>query len=165
MEKSIPRFLRYLKIERNCSDLTIKSYREDLELLQDYFTDSMGSPPSPDQITPLDLRTYVAALHEAGYAKSSVARRLASLRSYFRFAMREGLCDSNPAKPLRNPRREKKLPHFLSGREIGKLLAAPKRSEPLGLRDRAILETLYSCLLYTSPSPRDQRGSRMPSSA
>ena len=150
MEKSIPRFLRYLKIERNCSDLTIKSYREDLELLQDYFTDSMGSPPSPDQITPLDLRTYVAALHEAGYAKSSVSRRLASLRSYFRFAMREGLCDSNPAKPLRNPRREKKLPHFLSGREIGKLLAAPKRSEPLGLRDRAILETLYSAGLRVS---------------
>jgi len=142
MENSIPRFLRYLKIERNCSDLTIKSYREDLELLHEYLTDSLGGSPSPDQLTPLDLRTYVAALHEAGYAKSSVARRLASLRSYFRFAMREGLCDSNPAKPLRNPRREKKLPHFLSGREIGKLLAAPAKSEPLGLRDRAILETL-----------------------
>ena len=64
--------------------------------------------------------------------------------------MREGLCDSNPAKPLRNPRREKKLPHFLSGREIGKLLAAPNRSEPLGLRDRAILETLYSAGLRVS---------------
>ena len=109
MENSIPRFLRYLKIERNCSDLTIKSYREDLELLHEYLTDSLGGSPSPDQLTPLDLRTYVAALHEAGYAKSSVARRLASLRSYFKFAMREGLCDSNPAKPLRNPRREKKL--------------------------------------------------------
>lgn len=150
IEKSIPRFLRYLKIERNCSDLTIKSYREDLELLLEYLTDSLGQVPSPAQLTPLDLRTYVAALHEAGYAKSSVARRLASLRSYFRFAMREGLCDSNPAKPLRNPRREKKLPHFLSGREIGKLLAAPNRSEPLGLRDRAILETLYSAGLRVS---------------
>ncbi len=150
IEKSIPRFLRYLKIERNCSDLTIKSYREDLELLLEYLTDSLGQAPSPAQLTPLDLRTYVAALHEAGYAKSSVARRLASLRSYFRFAMREGLCDSNPAKPLRNPRREKKLPHFLSGREIGKLLAAPNRSEPLGLRDRAILETLYSAGLRVS---------------
>lgn len=150
MEKSIPRFLRFLKVERNCSDLTIKSYREDLELLHEYLIDSRGSSPSPADLTPLDLRTYVAALHEAGYAKSSVARRLASLRSYFRFAQREGLCDSNPAKPLRNPRREKKLPHFLSGREIGKLLAAPPKSEPMGLRDRAIFETLYSAGLRVS---------------
>lgn len=150
MEKSIPRFLRFLKLERNCSDLTIKSYREDLELLYEYLVDSMGYSPSPSQLTPLDLRTYVSALHEAGYAKSSVSRRLASLRSYFRFAQREGLCDSNPAKPLRNPRKEKKLPHFLSGREIGKLLAAPSKSEPMGLRDRAILETLYSAGLRVS---------------
>ncbi len=150
MEKSIPRFLRYLKVERNCSDLTIKSYREDLELLLGYLTDSMGQIPRPSAITPLDLRTYVSALHEAGYAKSSVARRLASLRSYFRFAQREGLCDSNPAKPLRNPRRERKLPHFLSSRELGKLLSAPPRSDPMGLRDRAILETLYSAGLRVS---------------
>jgi integrase/recombinase XerC len=150
LENSIPRFLRFLKVERNCSDLTIKSYREDLDLLCQYLTDSMGQPPHPSAITPLDLRTYVSALHEAGYAKSSVARRLASLRSYFRFAQREGLCDSNPAKPLRNPRRERKLPHFLSSREIGKLLSAPPRSDPMGLRDRAILETLYSAGLRVS---------------
>ncbi len=150
MEKSIPRFLRYLKVERNSSDLTIKSYREDLELLYEYLCDSMGRSPSPSELTPLDLRTYVSALHEAGYAKSSVSRRLASMRSYFRFAQREGLCESNPAKPLRNPRRERKLPHFLSGREIGKLLSAPPRNEPMGLRDRAIFETLYSAGLRVS---------------
>ncbi|MFK7767328.1 MAG: tyrosine recombinase XerC [Mariniblastus sp.] len=150
MKKSIPRFLRYLKVERNCSDLTIKSYREDLELLYEYLCDSLGRSPSPSELTPLDLRTYVSALHEAGYAKSSVARRLASLRSYFRFAQREGLCDSNPAKPLRNPRRDRKLPHFLSSREIGKLLSAPPRTEAMGLRDRAIFETLYSAGLRVS---------------
>lgn len=150
MDKTIPRFLRYLKVERNCSDLTIKSYREDLDLLLEYLTDSIGRVPCPGQITPLDLRTYVSALHEAGYAKSSVARRLASLRSFFKFAQREGLCDSNPAKPLRNPRRERKLPHFLTGAEIGKLLLAPPRNDPMGLRDRAILETLYSAGLRVS---------------
>lgn len=150
MDKTIPRFLRYLKVERNCSDLTIKSYREDLELLLGYLTDSLGAPPPPDQITPLDLRTYVSALHEAGYAKSSVARRLASLRSFFKFAQREGLCQNNPAKPLRNPRRERKLPHFLTNAEIGKLLQAPPKNDPLGLRDRAILETLYSAGLRVS---------------
>lgn len=150
LEKSIPRFLRYLKLERNCSDLTIKSYREDLELLYGYLSDKYGGNPKPGKITPLELRTYVSALHEAGYAKSSVARRLASLRSYFRFAQREGLCDSNPAKPLRNPRRERKLPHFLTGPEIGKLLSAPPKSDPFGLRDRAIFETLYSAGLRVS---------------
>ena len=60
------------------------------------------------------------------------------------------MCDSNPAKPLRNPRRDRKLPHFLSGSEIGKLLVAPSATEPMGLRDRAILETIYSAGLRVS---------------
>ena len=150
MEKSIPRFLRYLDVERNCSELTIKSYREDLELLYGFMSDLFGDSPKPSQITPLDLRKYVSALHESGYAKSSVSRRLASMRSYFKFAQREGLCDSNPAKPLRNPRRERKLPHFLTGAEIGKLLSSPPKREIMGLRDRAMLETLYSAGLRVS---------------
>ena len=150
MQRTIDRFLRYLKVERNSSELTIKSYREDLSLLIEYFTESKGRVPSPSAITSQDLRTYVAALHDAGYAKSSVSRRLASLRSFFRFAQREGICDSNPAKPLRNPRRDRKLPHFLTNREIGKLLAAPPLSDPMGHRDRAIFETLYSAGLRVS---------------
>ena len=150
MEKSIPRFLRYLSVERNCSDLTIKSYREDLELLYGFLCDTLTSSPRPSKITPLDLRKYVSALHESGYAKSSVSRRLASMRSYFKFCQREGLCETNPAKPLRNPRRERKLPHFLTGSEIGQLLSAPSKNEPLGIRDRAILETLYSAGLRVS---------------
>lgn len=150
MRAATQRFLRYLKVERNCSDLTIKSYGEDLAILIEYLEDTGGSCPSPDAITPLHLRNYVAALHEAGYARSSVARRLACLRSFFRFAQREGLCESNPAKPLRNPRRERKLPYFLSSREIGKLLVAPPADQAAGLRDRAMLETLYSAGLRVS---------------
>ena len=150
MQETTARFLRYLKIERNSSDYTIKSYREDLEILIEYFQDTLGRIPTPGELTPQDLRTYVAALHQAGYAKSSVARRLASLRSFFRFAQREGLCDSNPAKPLRNPRRERKLPHFLTTDEVGKLLLAPDISQPMGNRDRAIFETLYSAGLRVS---------------
>lgn len=150
MRNAINRFLRYLSVERNSSEYTIKSYREDLGVLVEYFEDVLGSCPAVDAITPLDLRKFVAALHEAQYAKSSVARRLACLRSFFKFAQREGLCDSNPAKPLRNPRRERKLPHFLSGREIGTLLLAPDAKKSAGLRDRAILETLYSAGLRVS---------------
>lgn len=150
MQPAISRFLRYLLVERNASDLTIKSYREDLTALDEYLTESYGRIPEAAEITSLDLRGYVAALHEAGYAKSSVARRLASLRSFFRFAIREGLADANPAKPLRNPRPERKLPHFLSNEEVAKLLDAPPEDSLLGLRDRAILETTYSAGLRVS---------------
>lgn len=150
MQTAIARFLRYLTVERNASDLTIKSYREDLTSLNEYLVAALGGTVKPNQITPLDLRGYVAALHEAGYAKTSVARRLASLRSFFRFAQREGLVESNPAKPLRNPRRDRPLPHFLSTEEIGRLLSAPAADLPMGLRDRAILETMYSAGLRVS---------------
>jgi integrase/recombinase XerC len=150
MDQTIPRFLSYLQIERNCSALTIKSYREDLDLLLQYLKESLGRVPHPREITTIELRNFVSAMHEAGYAKSSVARRLASLRSFFKFAQREGRCDNNPAKPLRNPRRERKLPHFLTNQEIGKLLSAPPVSDPAGIRDRAILETMYSAGLRVS---------------
>ncbi len=150
MQTAVARFLRYLLVERNASELTIKSYREDFESLIEYLTEAYGHPPTPSEITPLDLRGYVGALHEAEYAKASVSRRLASLRSFFRFAQREGLVDSNPAKPIRNPRRDRQLPHFLSTDEIGKLLAAPPADDPMGLRDRAILETMYSAGLRVS---------------
>lgn len=144
MHAAIARFLRFLSVERNASPLTIKSYREDLTSLAEYLTAACGQPPRPDQVTPLDLRGYVAALHEAGYAKSSIARRLASLRTFYKFALREGLARENPAKPLRNPRPERKLPHFLSTEEVARLLSAPAAATPQGLRDRAILETIYS---------------------
>ena len=143
MRQTVARFLRYLAVERNSSDLTVKSYREDLEILIEYLEDA-GHSLAVEAVQPMDLRRYVAALHAAGYAKSSISRRLACMRSFFKFAQREGLCQSNPAKPLRNPRRERKLPHFLTGAEIGKLLLAPPANENSGLRDRAILETLYS---------------------
>ena len=150
MLDAVPRFLRYLHIERNASELTIKSYREDLTGLLEYFSESNDRIPAPDEISTVDLRGYVSSLHESGYAASSVSRRLASLRSFFKYAQREGLTKNNPAKPLRNPRKEQKLPHFLTTGEIGKLLSAPPASEPMGLRDRAIFETVYSAGLRVS---------------
>lgn len=150
MQAAIGQFLRYLVVERGAAELTSKSYREDLTSLVDYLTQAYGREPKPSEITPLDLRGYVSALHEAGYAKTSIARRLASLRTFYKFAQREGLADSNPAKPLRNPRKDQKLPHFLAGDELGKLLNAPPADSSAGLRDRAILETLYSAGLRVS---------------
>src|SRR5688572_24643172 len=150
MHSAISQFLRFLSVERNAAALTQKSYREDLTSLADYLAQAYGRSPEPREITPLDLRGYVSALHEAGYAKTSVARRLASLRTFYKFAQREGLAESNPAKPLRNPRPDRKLPHFLSTDEVAKLLVAPPATTPMGLRDRAILETTYSAGLRVS---------------
>jgi len=151
MHAQIERFLQYLRVERNASELTIKSYAEDLAALEEYLSEAGGGrAPHPAQITTLDLRGYVAALTEAGYAKSTIARRLASMRSFFRFGQREGWAKNNPARALRNPRKSRRLPHFLSAEEIGRLLEAPPPGEPMGLRDRAILETMYSAGLRVS---------------
>ena len=150
MQTAIDRFLRFLQVERDASELTIKSYKEDLIALHDYLTDSFERAIRVGEITTVDLRGYVAAIGEAGYSKSTVARRLASMRSFFRFAQREKLIDHNPAKPLRNPRRARHLPHFLSSAQLKQLLSTPPKDEPLGLRDRAILETMYSAGLRVS---------------
>src|SRR5207244_9825748 len=118
--------------------------REDLTALVEYLGQCHGGVPAPQTISTVDLRGYIAALHEAGYAKTTIARRLASLRSFFRFGQREGWTETNPAKALRNPRKPRSLPHFLSTEELGRLLEAPPANDRQGLRDRAILETLYS---------------------
>lgn len=150
MQSAIAQFLTYLASERNASDLTIKAYREDLFGLVDWLHATRGHVPDPDALSPQDLRAFQAALQQAGYARTTIARKLASLRSFYRFAMRQGIAVDNPAKPLRNPRRQRKLPHVLTGEEVGKLLLAPPANETIGLRDRAILETMYSAGLRVS---------------
>jgi len=151
MRTAIARFLQFLAVERNASAYTVKSYREDLSALADYLTEAHGGRlPSPGDVTVFDLRGYVAALHESGYAKTSIARHLASLRGFFRFGQREGWAETNPAKPLRNPRKGRTLPHFLSAEDLGRLFDAPSADKPMGLRDRAILETMYSAGLRVS---------------
>ncbi|MBL8872139.1 MAG: tyrosine recombinase XerC [Planctomycetaceae bacterium] len=151
MHAEIAQFLRYLDVEKNASTLTIKSYREDLIDLADFLLEQQGKTSlKPDDISPRDLRGYVSALHEAGYARTSISRKLASLRSFYKFAQRQGLATTNPAKPLRNPRGQRKLPHFLTSDEVERLLNSPPRDDVLGLRDRAILETMYSAGLRVS---------------
>jgi len=150
MHSAIAQFLRYMATERNASELTIKSYREDLFSFVEWLETTHGRVPSPNSLTPQDLRPFQAALQQAEYARSSIARKLAALRSFFKFAMREGLASSNPAKPLRNPRRQRTLPHVLTDDEVGRLLLAPPGDKVDGLRDRAILETIYSAGLRVS---------------
>ena len=144
MRRHTGQFLRYLKVERGASEHTLKAYREDLDALADYLADDAGETPDPTAITTLELRGFQSALQEAGFAKSSISRRLASVRSFFRFGQREQWVKTNPATPLRNPRKSHKLPHFLTTEDISRLLAAPNAKTSAGKRDLAMLETLYS---------------------
>jgi len=150
MQRQIAQFLTYLRVERGASPHTLKGYREDLIAAAEYFAEEDGSCPEPASITAVELRGLLSALHEAGFAKTSIARKLASLRSFYKYGQREGWASSNPARALRNPRKGRNLPHFLTSDEIGKLLAAPPAGLPMGLRDRAILETMYSAGLRVS---------------
>jgi integrase/recombinase XerC len=144
MQSAIAAFLQFLRIERNCSALTVKSYHEDLESLLEYLRDYAGGIPAATDVTVATLRGFVSYLHECNYARTTMARRLACLRSFFRYCCREGLAATNPAKVLRTPRAGRRLPHFLSTEQVARLLGAPPANQPMGLRDRAILETLYS---------------------
>jgi integrase/recombinase XerC len=151
MHSAADRFLDYLRVERNASPLTLKSYREDLTALEEYLGQIYGENlPEPAGIDTQLLRGYLTGMHDAGYAATTIARRLASLRSFFRFGQREGWTKGNPARPLRTPRRPRRLPHFLSTEEIGRLLSAPPADDAMGARDRAILETMYSAGLRVS---------------
>jgi integrase/recombinase XerC len=129
----------------------VKSYREDLVQAVEFFGTKLGTAsPRPEQLTTRLLRAHLAFLHEQGYSRATIARRLAAVRSWCRFLCRQGTLTDNPATGLRGPRQEKKLPHFVSLDDMLRLLQAPPADTPLGLRDRAILETIYSAGLRVS---------------
>jgi integrase/recombinase XerC len=151
LEQGLADFLTHLGLEKNSSTQTVKSYREDLTQALGFLRDHLKKTSvEPHDWSTRALRSFVAWLHERGYAKTTIARRLAAVRSFGKFLCREGVLKSNPAQALRGPRQDKKLPHFLTVADARKLLAAPTDAPPLGRRDRAILETLYSAGLRVS---------------
>ncbi len=151
MDEALAEFLRSLALEKNASELTVKSYREDLTQTIEFFrTKYEGQKLTLSQITSRHLRAFLVWLSEQEYAKTTIARRIAAVRTWFKFLCRQGAVSANPADGLRAPRQDKKLPHFLSEDALDKLLQAPPAEEPLGLRDRAILEILYSAGLRVS---------------
>src|SRR5919204_671068 len=132
MEEALAEFLRHLALEKNASAYTVKSYREDLTQAVDFFRERLaGQPLDPALLTTRLLRAYLAWLHERGYAKKTVARRIAAVRSWCRFLCRQGTLAANPADGLRGPRQDKKLPHFLAEAETDRLLATPPVDGPL----------------------------------
>jgi integrase/recombinase XerC len=151
LESGLADFITHHGLEKNASTQTVKSYREDLTQALDFLRRHLGKESvEPRDWTTRSLRAFVAFLHEESYAKSTIARRLAALRSFGKYLCREGVLTANAADALRGPRPDKKLPHFLTVEDVRRLLAAPPGDSPPGRRDRAILETLYSAGLRVS---------------
>jgi tyrosine recombinase XerC len=138
-------FLGYIRDQRDYSSATVRAYRSDLAQFGAFLR---GRSPALlkdlSGIDPLVIRAFMAFLSESGESRASIARKLACMKSFFRYMVREGWLESNPARPVRAPRQEKKLPRLLSEREIIILLETPEVTSLKGKRDRAILELLYA---------------------
>jgi len=165
-------FLNYLKFEKRFSEHTAKCYGADLTQFGEFLCWRAGDGPVAEVISPenqdygaatavatkadvqLDqlvlkaqtdeLRAYLGFLNEKKYSKSTIARKLATLRSFYKFLVKRGRLDSNPVTTIRTPKQDKKLPRFLEYDEVKRLLETPPIDTWLGARDRAIMETLYS---------------------
>ncbi|MFT9847868.1 tyrosine recombinase XerC [Aneurinibacillus sp. REN35] len=135
-------FKQYLQIEKNASPLTVTNYEKDILA----FTAFMKQHGVAEYaaVSYVHVRSYLTDLHTHGYARRSIARKLSSLRSFYRFMVREEMVEHNPFTMAATPKLAKKLPNFLFPKEIEALLALPDTSRPVGLRDRAILEVLYA---------------------
>jgi len=148
MQAELQRFLTYLVAERGASPYTLRNYgneiHEFIAFAEDRGVEEWG------EVDPALIRSWLASLHRAGYHPASIARRLYELRSCFRFLLREGVVEDNPAARIQPPKQPRTLPDYLTVEQVIELLSAPDVSTPLGMRDAAILEVLYSAGLRRS---------------
>ncbi len=142
LENLVDDFLTYLKVGNHYSAHTLESYGLDLRQFLQFLEEERIS--RLEAINHLTFRRYLAHLKETALAKSSIARKIACLRSFFKFLCKQGILNENPILGIASPRREKRLPEFMYPEEINALLKMPDLSTELGVRDQAILEILYS---------------------
>jgi integrase/recombinase XerC len=148
MEQLLEHYFEHLRYERNASEHTMRNYRIDLGQFYDHL-----APPDPrtgarrefdiKQIDHITIREWLTVLHAEKKKKSSIARKLAALRTFFQFLLREGIVEKNQAKLVATPRQEKSLPTYLSVEDMVRFIETPDIESDLGKRDRAILEMLY----------------------
>ncbi|MHB0968268.1 MAG: tyrosine recombinase XerC [Thermoanaerobaculia bacterium] len=154
MRSEIGDFLDYLTYERNVSVNTVTAYREDLDSFVSFLSEeylNMGRDLLDlEKVDHLAIRSYLAYLNRRKLSRSSIARQLSALRTFFRFLIREGVVSANPARAVATPKREKHLPSVLQTSEIEVLFEQPDLQTPLGIRDRAWLELLYASGLRVS---------------
>ena len=144
MRKEIDRFLASLADERNASPHTLRAYAKDLSQLEAFARDRLGHPPAAAEVDLWLLRAFFADLHARRASPTTAGRKLATFRSFFRFLCREGSLTKNPARSLVGPRKDLRIPNFLQEEEAGALMDTSDKTNVFWLRDRAILELLYS---------------------
>ena len=137
-------FLAYLELERGLSRNTLEAYRSDL-LQFGEFLDRRGLAPA--RVTHGEVAAFLSELE---VAPSTLSRKVACLRSFYRYLRREGAIDHDPTADLRGPRKPQRLPRVLTREQVARLLEQPRGTEPLALRDRALLELMYACGLRAS---------------
>ncbi|HEX5482126.1 MAG TPA: tyrosine recombinase XerC [Terriglobia bacterium] len=155
MDDQIEAFINYLAVERNASPHTVRNYHSDLYQFRDFLRKKQnGAAPPVAAISDLDIRDFLAFLIEHHREKTSAARKLASLRSFFKFLCREGTLQASPAAAVSTPKRPKKLPRIMTEEEMNlfldRIAGEAESGDPAILRDRAILELLYASGLRVS---------------
>ena len=146
-ERLLGRYLSALKANKNLSRYTLRNYTSDLRHLFDFLDEREASVASVDRLL---LREYLSSLVASGLASASVTRKVSTLRSFYRYLRAENMLESDPMLGVRGPRREQRLPNFLTQEQIETLIAAADQETPQGLRNRAILELLYASGLRVS---------------
>lgn len=147
MHTLIKKYLRYLKIERNSSSHTLVSYNHDLSQFLQFCADSFDCEPeevSVDPVERLTIRLWLGELSEAGYARSSIARKVAAIRSFFKYCFKRGYINRNPAHLLIVPKKEQRLPKTVQAGDIRRMMELASGDEPGIIQERAILELFYS---------------------
>ena len=148
MKKQVTKFLEFLRVEKNVSPHTLRNYSSDLKQIYNFLIENKialyGQGVDLKKIDNLTVRSYLSSLYKKNYSRSSVARKLAVLRSFYKFLCREGFIKKNIAKSITIPKQDKKIPSFLTIDEIFHLLKQPDEESFLGLRDKAILELFYA---------------------
>ncbi|MGI6678525.1 MAG: tyrosine recombinase XerC [Dehalobacterium sp.] len=145
MDILVEQFMAYLQMEKQASPHTLEAYGHDLEEFTSFLIHdgNVSEQINLSQVDYLTVRRFLAQLQHKGLSRTSLARKLAALRSFYNYLTREEIIEKNPMIMISTPKKDKKLPHFLYIKEMEKLLSAPDQS-PMGQRDRAILETIYA---------------------
>jgi len=153
VKAALGEFLEHLRLNENASRHTVRAYDSDLSQFLTFLAGRAGRRRVDLTMADFDLaaiREFLADLHRRGNTRASAARKLAAIRTFSRYLRREGLLDTDPAALVGTPKREQRLPAHLGEAEMSTLLDMPDASQPLGRRDRAILELFYASGLRLS---------------
>ena len=153
MKEQLGEFLEHLLLNENASAHTVRAYESDLAQFVAFTAKEAGRKRyelTPDDLTHLSIRAFLGDLQKRGISKASAARKLSAIRTFARYLRREGVIEDDPSALVGTPKREQRLPAHLGEAEMSRLLEMPDTSEPLGRRDRAILELFYASGLRLS---------------